>query len=349
MKRIKIIGLLALIVGGTIAVLIYNKARMQARAKSDILTSIPVTVTAVTKGKISDKHSLVGTITANNDVAIISEAQGKVTAVFAEVGHYKSAGAVLLQLDDELKQATLAAAESNFEKAKKDLKRFEILAKQDAATDQQAEGARFAAKSAEAQFVLARREYRDTKITAPISGVVSARPVDVGTYVQKGMPVANIVDISKLRVKINVTEQDVFRLHVGDTVEVGSDVYPGITFHGTVHTISDKGDEAHTYPVEVMLENSKNHPLKAGMFARVSFTTLSNSEALSIPRSALVGSMRHPQAFVIENGIAKLRTLVISAESGASLEVLQGLNEGETIVVSGQNNLKDNVSVTIVK
>jgi RND family efflux transporter MFP subunit len=351
MKRMKIILAIFFVVGGIIAILMYNKSRMQARSQSDILSSIPVTVMTVSKGKIADESFLVGTITANNDVAIISETQGKVTVVVAEVGQYKKAGAVLIQVDDELKQANFIAAESNFEKAKKDLERFETLAKQNAATDQQVEGARLAAKSAEAQFLSARREYHDTKITTPISGIVTARPVDVGTYIQKGMPVANVVDISKLKVKINVAEQDVFRLHVGDKVDVSSDVYPGVTFSAKVLTISDKGDEAHTYPVEVMLENSKSHPLKAGMFARVAFTalTLAQSEVLVIPRGALVGSMKHPQIYIVESGIAKLRTLVIGPETGINLEVLQGVKEGETIVVNGQNNLKDNVPVTIVK
>ena len=349
MKRVKIIVIVLFVIGSIIGILMYNKSRMDAKSKSDILSSIPVTVATVGKGKISDEHSLVGTVTGNNDIAIVSETQGKITAVLAEVGQYKSAGAVLVQVDDELKQASLAAAESNVEKARKDLERFESLATQDAATEQQVEGARLAAKSAESQFVLARREYRDTKITTPISGVVTARPVDVGTYVQKGMPVANVVDISRLKVKINVAERDVFRLKGGDKVEVTSDVYPGVIFLGKVHTISDKGDEAHTYPVEVMLENSKNHPLKSGMFARVSFTSFSDDNVLSIPRNALVGSMKHPQVYIVENGIAKLRTLVVSVESGTYLGVLQGLKEGETIVVNGQNNLKDNVPVTIVK
>lgn len=349
MKSMKMVIVMILVVGGIIAILMYNKSRMQARSKSDILSSVPVTVSTVSKGKLSDERFLVGTITANNDVAIISETQGKVTAVLAEVGHYKSAGSVLIQVDDELKQASYVAAESNFEKAKKDLERFESLGKQDAATDQQVEGARLAAKSAEAQFLFARREYHDTKITTPISGIVTSRLVDVGTYIQKGVPVANVVDISKLKVKINVAEHDVFRLHVGDKVDVSSDVYPGVTFSGKIHTMSDKGDEAHTYPVEVVLENSKSHPLKAGMFARVSFTALSNGEVLLIPRLALVGSMKHPQAYIIENGIAKLRTLIIGPESGTTLEVLKGVKEGETIVVNGQNNLKDNVPVTIVK
>jgi RND family efflux transporter MFP subunit len=332
-----------------VVILIYNKSRMAAESKTDILTSIPVSVMTATKQSISETRSLVGTITANNDVAIVSETQGRVTAVLAEVGQYKPAGSVIVQVDDELKKANLATAETNYEKAKKDLERFETLFKETAATDQQLEGARLAAKAAEAQYIVAKRQYNDTKITTPISGIITSRPVDVGTYVQNGMPVANVVDISKLKVKLNVAERDVFRLKVGDPVEVATDVYPGVKFAGQIATISAKGDDAHTYPVEVHLSNPKDHPLKAGMFGRVTFTSISGGDKLTIPREALVGSMKNAQVFVVDGSVAHLRDIVVESEHGTELTVLGGLKEGDTIVVNGQNNLKDNVAVTIIK
>src|SRR5690242_18367521 len=196
MTRSKLYGIGFLILAVIVGILLYNKSRMEARAKSDILTSIPVTVSTVGKQKISDSHSLVGTIAANSDVIIVSETQGKVTGVYAEVGQSKPAGAELFQVDDELKKANFASAETNYEKAKRDLERFEALSKQEAATPQQVEGMRLAMKASEAQYVTARREYNDTKIKTPVSGILTSRLVDVGTYVQKGVPVAEVVDIS---------------------------------------------------------------------------------------------------------------------------------------------------------
>ena len=349
MKRRNLLGLLILAAVVVIGVLLYNRSRMQASAQDDMLTSVPVTVAPVTRQHLTRSRSLVGTITANNDVAIVSETQGKVTGVLAEVGQYRTAGTILIRVDDELKKATLESAETNFEKAKKDLDRFESLLKDHAATDQQVEGARLAMKSAEAQFVTARREFNDTKIATPISGVVTARPVDVGTYVQRGTVVANVVDISRLKVKLSVAEQEVFRLHVGDKVEVTTDVYPGSVFPGEVHTVSAKGDEAHTYPVEIILENTRSHPLKAGMFATVKFADLSAGDLLAVPREALIGSMKNPQVYVVSQGMAHLRDIVVGSEYGSLLEVLGGLKEHDTVVVGGQNNLKDNATVKIIQ
>lgn len=346
-KKVFIVSIAAFIV--IVAILMYNKSRMEAKSKPDTLTAIPVTVTKAEKMELTEQTTLVGTITANNDIAIVSETQGKVTSVHADVGDYKPAGSVLIQVDDELKRAAYEATEVNYEKAKKDYERIESLRQQNSASDQQYESVRLAFKGSEAQYLVARRQYNDTKIKTPISGVVSSRTVDVGTMVQNAMVVANVVDISKLKVKMNVAEKDAFKLNVGDRVSVTTDVYPGKTFDGKITSIGSKADEAHTYPVEVIILNSKDHPLKAGMFGRVMFQSIAGSELLSIPREALVGSVKKPQVYVIENQTAKLRDLIIGSEVNTSVAVLSGLEEGATIVVSGQNNLRDGATVSIVK
>src|SRR5664280_1278100 len=101
-------------------------------------------------------------------------------------------------------------------------------------TDAQYEQAKLAYQASESQYVLAKREYNDTKVTTPISGIVTARIVDLGNYVTKNSVVANVVDISKLKVKLNVAEKDAFKLKTGDNVEIRTDVYAGIVFNGKI-------------------------------------------------------------------------------------------------------------------
>lgn len=349
MKRLKLITGVLVVLALTVLVLLNNRSKMQARSKTDVARFLPVTVGEVTTEKLSETVSLVGTIMANNDVAIVSETQGKVVKVLADIGDYVQAGATIVQVDDEVKRANYTTAEVNYEKSKKDLERFESLAKDNSVSDTQLEGARLAFKSAEAQYIVARRQFNDTKIKTPISGVVSARPVDLGTMIQNNMTVANVVDISTLKVKLSVSEQDAFRIQVGEKVEVATDVYPGVTFEGKVSTISSKADDAHTYPVEVVLKNSPKHPLKAGMFGRASFVSVQDHAAVTIPRQALVGSTKKPQVYVVENGIARLRDIVVGSQVGTNLEVLSGIKPAETIVLSGQNNLKDSVAVSVMQ
>jgi RND family efflux transporter MFP subunit len=352
MKRLKYIGMAIVVLGAIVAMLLYNKAKVQAKTKPDVIDSYSVSVTTVAIQKISENISSVGVTAAYNDVNVISETQGRVTAVYAKVGDYKPAGSVLFQVDDEVKKANFNLAEANYQKTKKDLERYEMLVKQKSATDAQYEAAKLANSNAEANYIVAKRQLKDTKITTPISGVVASRLVDVGSMVQ-GAPqatlVANVVDISKLKVKVNVSETDAFKLKTGDKVDITTEVYPGVKLEGKIETISSKGDEAHTYPVEIVVSNGGKYPLKAGMFARVYFKTIQRNEMLAIPREALVGSVKVPQVFVVENGVAKLRNIILGGEYGTNVEVVSGLSTGETIVTSGQNNLTDNVKVDIMK
>lgn len=352
MKNWKLIltaTVIILIIG---SILFINKKKMSAANVGGIKDVYYVKVEKAAVKELAESFSLVGTIAANNDVNIISETAGKVTAVFAKVGDYKQAGSVLFQVDDELKKAALMSAEANYEKAKKDFERFQQLYKEKSASDSQLDQAKLGFSLAEAQYIVAKRQYNDTQIKTPISGYVTARYADVGSMVQ-GAPqatlVANVVDISKLKVKLNVAEKDVFALKVNDPVSITVDVYPGKVFKGKIESISYKADEAHTYPVEVTLFNESKNPLKAGMFARVEFSSLQERKSIVIPREALVGSVKQAQVFVVENGIAKMKNIVVGREAGTSIEVLQGLSVGEKIVVNGQNNIVENTPVTVIK
>lgn len=351
MKKWKAIVSVIVVLAIIVAVLFMNKRKMSATTAGGIKDVYYVSVEKVVKKDLSETLNMVGNITANNDVNIIAEAAGKITAVFTKVGDYKQAGSVLFQVDDELKKAAFMSAEANYEKASKDYERFQILYQQKSVTDSQLDQAKLGAAIAEAQYVIAKRQLNDTQIKTPISGYVTARYVDLGTMVQ-GAPqptlVANVVDINRLKVKLNLAERDAFLIKVRDQVSVSVDVYPGVIFRGRIESISSKGDDAHTYPVEISINNESAHPLKAGMFARVEFTSLRDRAAIVIPRESLVGSIKEPQVFIVENGIAKLRNLTVGNQSGIFVQILHGLIEGETIVVNGQNNLVDNLKVEIL-
>ena len=348
MKKLKYYVISFVLFAALILVLLNNRSQLEAKAKNDKISAYPVTVSTVEKKAVSNNIELVGTIVGENDVQVISEAQGKVTGIFANVGDYKSAGSVIAQLDDELKESAYQTAQVNFEKSKKDFERYDALYKNKSVSDVQYEQAKLAYYNAQSMYVAAKKDYENTKITAPISGIVTARNIDMGTYVNKNMPVANIVDISRLKVKIGVAEKDVFSLKKGDKVTVTTDVYPGVQFAGTISTISDKGDQAHNYPVEISLVNSKEHPLKSGMFGKVTFISKTTEPRLVVSRDALLGSIKNPQVFVVENSIVHKKSVTVGNTYDNNLEVIKGLKDGDKVVVNGQNNLEENTAVYVI-
>ncbi len=308
---------------------------------------IPVQVSAAARQRIETRLARTGTVQADNDVVVVSETSGRVLKVFADTGDRRAAGAVLVKVDDEMRLAAYETAGVAYEKAKRDLARYEALAAQKSATDAELEGARLASKAAEAQYVVARRQYQDTEIKAPIGGVITARHVNVGSTVAPGTSVVEMVDISRLKTTLDIGERDVFALKVGDAVSISLDAYPGRTFPGAIKAIGAKADAAHNFPVEVTMANPEGTPLRAGLFIRVLFSSLSGREALTIPREALIGSVRDPRVYVVEGATVRLRTLTLGDEAGALLEVREGLREGERVVVNGQNNLRDGAVVVV--
>lgn len=340
---------LIIIVIVVIAIISSNKEETNPSDLKQSYGDVPVSTTPVKKMQLVNVISLVGVVNASNDVDIISEAQGLVVGVNVKVGDYVRAGTVLFRIDDVIMQSNLASVEINFLKAKRDFERSETLYQENSISAAQLDLARLQMKAAESQLTLAKKQLDDTKIKAPISGTINKRMVEPGTMVNPGTPVANIVDISTLKVMLNVSEKDAFQIKVNEQAEITTDVYPGVKFYGRVDNIASKADEAHTYPVEVRLSNNSQHPLKAGMFARVNFTFQGSAESLAIPRESLVGSIKDARVYVVQNQVARLKNIVVGNTSGNFIEILSGLSENELVVTNGQNNLSDNAKVVIIK
>jgi RND family efflux transporter MFP subunit len=348
MKYKKTIITVGVVIVVVVAFLLTRETATKPVTTSAISSDVPVSVVIVQRQKLASNISLAGTINASNDVNVVSETQGSIRLVHLRVGDLVKAGTVLVEVEDDIPRSNLATAEISFQKAKRDFERSETLFQENSISRAQLDGSRLAMQAAENQFEVARRQLENTKIKTPISGTANARFVEVGTMVQPGMTVANIVDITTLKVRVNVGEQVAFQLKPGDLVEIVTDVYPGQKFPARVDNIASKSDEAHTYPVEIKLSNSRKYPLKAGMFCRIAFSSHAAAEALAVPRLTLIGSVKDAAVFVVRNGVANLQPIVVGKQTNEYLEVLNGLGERDTVVTSGQNNLVDGSKVFIV-
>lgn len=346
MKKIITILVIIGIAGIMVVILINNKAKSEAKLKENVIQTVfPVKVFEAKTETLSDELSLIGTVIPNNDVNVQSETQGRIIKSNIEVGDRVSAGTVLFEIDDELKRANVMQAEANFEKAKKDYDRYQELVKQKAVADAQLDGVVLTYKSAEASLITAKRQLRDTKITSPISGTVANRAVNQGSTVANNTLVANIVDVSRMKLKINVSEKDVFKLSNGNEVNVTTDLKPGTSYSAKIISIGAKADEAHTYPIEVLLSDPS--AFKAGMFARVTFNSIQSSPSLVVPREAIVGSVRNASVYVTDGSKAYLKKVVCGSESAGKIEIIQGLSEGEKVITVGQNVINDGYNVKI--
>jgi len=287
-----------------------------------------------------------GTLHARDEVDVVAETQGKVIQLFIDTGSRVSRGDILAQIDDELKQSAFKTAQISFDKSKSDWDRAQGLYEQKVISDSERQGVRLAFANTESQFLSARRDFENAKVRAPLSGVVTQRYVSVGSMIGGGTPVAHIVDSDDLKLIILVGEKNVLKIRIGQLVDIESDLYTGSTFRGAVSAVSPKGDSTLSFPIEIALKADQKRPLFDGMSAKARIGVEPRT-ILAIPRTCIVGSFQSPQVYVVQGGIASLKSISIGAEYGTDIEVLSGLTEGDVVVSGGVNNLRDGATVEI--
>jgi RND family efflux transporter MFP subunit len=340
-----ILALLALIVFR----LMSNKEKIEATkdVKTD-LTYVTVNVATVQKMTLNDSLKLIGYLDAFTEVDIAAEASGVITSLNVNLGDVKTKGAVLATIDDKLKQLAVRKAKIDLDKLQKNLERYKNLFKGGTLTEQQLDDAQTLYDNAVLQLEQAEKQLADATVKAPISGIVSKKNFEKGEFVNMGSPLLTMVDISRFKIKLNVSESNVYKLKTGDLASVTTDVYPGVKLEGKVSYISPKGDDTHNYAVEIEMANNKEYPLKSGTFANVQIQLPVVAEALYIPRQALLGSVNDAKVYVAENGKALLRSIVVSEGNDQYLRVISGLNESEQVIVNGQINLADGKEIKII-
>ncbi|HEX8548406.1 MAG TPA: efflux RND transporter periplasmic adaptor subunit [Cytophagaceae bacterium] len=350
MKRIIPIALLVAVLAMIAIRLVSNKKEINSKNKLPDNASAQVSVNAaLAQSKISETNvSLVGTLIPIKEIEIKSEVQGKIISLNYNLGDYVKKGQLLARIDADIMSIALSTAEQNVANAKRDLERYSNLYKGGAATEAQFQQYTLSYENAKNRLQQARKELSNTNVAAPISGFITKKPLEAGAFANIGTPLATVVDISELKVELNVAENDVYTLKVGDRVTLTSSVFPGINFEGKIVFISPRGDAAHNYPIQVSLQNQDKNTLKAGTYVNVIFNKKNAVPTLQIPREALVGSIKNAQVYTVQNNKAMLKKVTIGADNGPFLEVVEGLKEGETVVTSGQINLADNSNVTVI-
>ncbi|WP_299826520.1 efflux RND transporter periplasmic adaptor subunit [uncultured Pontibacter sp.] len=351
MKKVIYIVVVLVVLAAIGFKLMSNKEDMAANAavadiKSD---AIPVAVTELKTEKLDKSFTAQGNFAPIQSLTLLSETTGQIKSVSKRKGDKVRAGEVLVQVESNTMAADLATAQTNAEKAKRDLERFENLAAGDAITQRQLEDARLAAKSTQAQLVAARQRLTKTRITAPISGEINEIYIEVGSYLNTGTKLYDIVNVDKLKLKVKASENEVLLINKGDKVTVKADAGAGQEYEGTVTAIAAQADPTLKFDVEVEVKNAGDNNLRAGMYGTAYFEVADQRDALLLPREAIVGSIQNPSVYVVKDGKATMRQVKVGTVTQDKVEILEGVQAGEQIVRSGQINLREGIKVTLLK
>lgn len=304
-----------------------------------------VLVSEVVPATLHDYLTLPGATEALRDVTVAAERGGRVEAIGPVEGDVVEQGEVIAKIDMDKAEADLSKAQSAYNLAQKQASRRKELRGKNLLSQEELDQANTDLESATSDLTQAQVNYDQGLVRSPIRGRINDLAVDPGEYVNVGDTVAEIVDVTRIRINVNVPELDVRYLSKGQTVDVSVDAYPGQVWTGEVDFVAYKADEStKTFRTRVVVDNTDGR-IRPGMLARVRLTRQVVENAVSVPLFAIMDKGGERIIFVEENGFARARTIEFGVIDGGRVQILKGLAIGEKLIVSGQATIEEGVPV----
>jgi membrane fusion protein (multidrug efflux system) len=321
----------------------------------------PVAVAAVELVPLDRTLPVIGTLFAKDEATVAAQVEGQVEKTLVDFGDRVTEGQELARIDTTAYEAqarqsaaNLAKAQAGAANAEQTLKRTQDLQKQQISSQSDldkavadAEQARADVKAAEAANAIAQLNLERSHVRAPFNGAVAERIASAGDYMKIGSPLFRLVNDSVLKFIFQVPERNASFVTKGLRVQFNVDNYPNETFTGSVYLISPAVSTAsRAFNVGALVTNT-DFKLKASTFARGTLTLERAVPTPMIPLEAVVSFAGVTKVFVVENNIARARTVAVGRIRDGKQEITQGLKEGERVVVSGQSRLSDGTAVAI--
>lgn len=350
MKKIIIRTTLFLAIAGSIGfVLADNKSKID-KAANPVKEKpvVPVMVHEVKADSFNAGFNINGTTAPAKEVTIASEVEGKLVGLFIKNGDQVHAGQVIAMLDASVLQTQLNSVEASIAKASLDLSRYTRLITMGGATPMQAEAVQLQINSLVAEKKQVLQQIAHMQIRAPFSGRMENVVVELGSYVTHGTVLGQLVDNSSLKIKVYLSEQETFKVKTGQPVTISSAVLPQPRI-GRIGTVSDKADASGKFLTEINLPNNDKEKLKAGMLTDIAFATESTTMGLSIPVSALIAGAKQVKVYVVKENKVTQRDIKTGLVTPLKVQVVEGLQAGDRVVISGQMNLEEGAVISINK
>jgi membrane fusion protein (multidrug efflux system) len=310
--------------------------------------AVNVRVETLQPADFSETIHLTGIVKAIEDVTVSPEEGGTLKEWTCEKGRYVERGTIIALLDDGVVKAGYDAALAQYNTAELVYGNQQRVFSEQAISETQLKTSGYARDAAKAQADLMKARFERTRVRAPVSGILDERLVDVGELAPPGLPLARIVNLSAVKIVINVPERYAGQLQKGTMVEFSVIAYPGLVFRGRVSFVGSAiSPDNRTFPVEAELANPGGK-LKPEMIARATIMQASRKQALLVREEIVQQVDRDRQIVYVEDGgTARERRVQLGGRSGNTVEVVAGLRAGDRIITSGFQKVVDGQPVTI--
>jgi membrane fusion protein (multidrug efflux system) len=359
MKKLIFVVLGCAIVFGGVFGFISFKNHMMAQFFANMpRPSIPVTATKASEQSWARSVSSIGVLEALQGVDVSSEVSGMVQQIMFESGQQVLKGEPLVKLDSDVEQADLRSAQAQLDLAMSDAGRARALAPNKTISVSTLDKAESDAKVTAAAVGRLNATIAKKTINAPFDGVLGIRKINIGQYVDAGMPFVNVQDLSAMLVDFGVSQKDLPNLTLGQEIRMTVDTYPGRTFSGKITTIAPLIDnKTGMIAIQGRFENA-DRSLRPGMYARLDVILPELQHVVIVPQSAISYSLYGNAVFVIKHSNDSKgkdettvdRTLVeTGARRGGWIIIAKGVNAGDEIVTSGQLKLDIGALVSVTQ
>jgi len=324
-----------------------SRSESSAKSENGQNKAVQVSVVRVEPAPMKDILVLPGETEAWLDVRVAADAAGRVEWIGPKEGQTVKEGELIAKIDAAAFKAALDRAEAALNLAEDLYERRRKLFERNIINQEELDKSQTERDLARASFRQMKIEHERGYLKAPLTGVVNHLFVDEGEFIDKGKPFADVVNVDKIKINVNVPELDVRYLKVGQQTMVRVDAFPEREMRGIVDFVAYKADPAtKTFTVRVLVDNP-NHEIRPGMIARVAFLRRVIPDALSAPIFALVDKGGERILFVEKDGVVNARTVSLGVIEGDSIQITQGLQPGDNLIVVGQRDVEEGMRVQV--
>jgi membrane fusion protein (multidrug efflux system) len=340
-----------------------NRPSAKAAEEPQVVEVGRENIAVAATGELRSGPAISGTLEPRNQATIRAEVPGPVVQTYVERGEPVRRGQLLLRIDDTaLREAFLSAksgersAKLALDNAQRDLERNTALSKAGAIADRDLEAAQRALAAAQAAYAdaqarltSAQQQLDKTQIHAPLSGVVSDRPVNAGDVVQPGTALITVVDPTSMRLIASVPADQIAAIKLGAPVQFDVNGYPGRPFTGHIDRISPAADPTtRQVQIDVSIPNEKS-ALVAGLFAQGRVAAESR-KGLVVPITAIDQGGAMPTAMRVKAGkVEKVPVQVgLTDQATQQIEVVAGLSPGDTLLVGAAQGITPGTPIRVI-
>ena len=310
---------------------------------------VNVVALALKPGLIRDQISLPGTVQPWVELTVVSEIRGKIVTKKVVEGQKVRSGDILAEIDKRDYRNAYNSARAAWRVAKATHERIAALYKDQLATQSQMDDALAGLETSQANMDTAALNLDRCTIRSPMDGVADKVYIENGQFMNAADPVADILQIDRVKVEVNIPESDVDAVRHVDDFTVRIDALNGRTFAGSRHYLAKSAQTlARSYMLEVAVDNPGGEILP-DMFARVEIVKSQIEDGLAVPLFSLINNKGAKAVYLAEDGRARLAPVQTGIQEGWQVQVTQGLEPGAKVIVVGQRDVRDGAPVQLLR